>query len=288
MSAEVEERAEENEADSDRERADEPASSAIEAFDQTRKPLSPSEETARRDTNGGSPVSRLLAELRSGDSPGQTLLATFVAWSTTVAPAALSRSATRPAALVSVFALVFGLVGPVVRSARPALARHLGITAFLALVTAAWLLGAPALAPARLDPLRAVVGAVAWGAYALSWREHWETAPRKAVVDADAPILQARSTLPRGALPIAGIGIFASLVYLVVAWTVRDGDRALAAQAVALACAVFVSTTAASIAVDRGRRSSRPSRRISPYAARALLMLLLFGVVGAAAFILRT
>lgn len=235
-------------------------------------------------------LGRISAGLRAGDSPGQTLLATFVAWSTTVAPASLSRSATRPAAFVSVLALVCGLAGPVVRGSRPTIARHLGITAFLALVTCAWLLGSAAIAPARLDPLRAAVGAVAWGAYALSWRERWDTAQSKPLgtSDPDAPLLKARSTLPSGALPIAAIGILASLVYLVLAWTVRDADRALAAQGIAVACAVFVSTVAASIAVDRGRRSSRPSRRITPYAARALLMLLLFGVVGAAAFFLRT
>lgn len=237
-----------------------------------------------------SPVARIVADLRASDSPGQTLLATFVAWSTTVAPAALSRSAARPAALVAILALVCGLVGPIVRSARPTLARHLGITVFLVLVTGAWLLGAPALAPARLDPLRAAVGAVAWGAYALSWRERWETAPRKpeAAHDPEAPVLQARSTLPRGALPIATLGIVAGLVYLVLAWNVRDADRALAAQAVAVASAVAVSTVAASIAVERGRRSSRASRRVSPHAARALLMLVLFGVLGVVAFVLRT
>lgn len=235
-------------------------------------------------------VGRIVADMRASDSPGQTLLATFIAWSTTVAPASLSRSATRPAALVSVLALVCGLVGPVVRSARPTIARHLGITAFLGLVTCAWLLASPAIAPARLDPLRAAIGAVAWGAYALSWRERWETPLSKSSnkPDPDAPLLQARSSLPRGALPIAASGILAGLAYLVVAWNVRDADRALAAHGIAVACAVFVSTVAASIAVDRGRRASRPSRRITPYAARALLMLLLFGVVGAVAFFLRT
>jgi hypothetical protein len=236
-------------------------------------------------------LGRLVSDLRSsaGDSPGQTLLATFVAWSTTVAPAALSRSASRPAALVAVLGLVAGLSGPLLRGARPTIARHVGITLFLALTTFAWLLGSPALAPARLDPLRAAVGAVAWGAFALSWRERWETKPSDAVSPRDpmVPLLQARSTLPRGAVVIAALGVVSGLGYLILAWQVRDGDRALAAQAVAVACAIAVSTIAASIAVDRGRRSSRSTRRMTPPAQRALLMLLVFGVAGVAVFVVR-
>ncbi|TKC94720.1 hypothetical protein [Polyangium fumosum] len=235
------------------------------------------------------PVARLVAEIRAGDSPGQTLLATFVAWSATVAPAALSRSAARPAAFVAVVGLVAGLAGPLFRGSRPTLARHVGITAFLALTTGAWLLGSPALTPARLDPLRASVGAIAWGAFALSWRERWETGPSKHEVpkDPDAPLLQARSTLPRGAIPIATVGILSGLVYLVLAWHVRDGDRALAAQAVAVACAVAISVVAAMVAVERGRRSSRSSRRMTPAAGKALLMLVVFVVAGVAVVLMR-
>ncbi|MRG97777.1 hypothetical protein [Polyangium spumosum] len=235
------------------------------------------------------PVARLVAEIRAGDSPGQTLLATFVAWTTTVAPAALSRSAARPAAFVAVVGLLCGLAGPLFRGSRPNLARHVGITAFLALTTGAWLLGAPALAPARLDPLRASVGAIAWGAFALSWRERWETGPSKpeAPRDLDAPLLQARSTLPRGAIPVVTVGILAGLVYLVLAWHVRDGDRALAAQAVAIACAVAVSVVAASVAVDRGKRSSRSSRRVTPAAGKALITLMVFMVAGVAVVLMR-
>ncbi len=238
---------------------------------------------------GEGPVARLVAEIRAGDSPGQTLLATFVAWSTTVAPAALSRTAARPAAFVAVLGLVAGLAGPLFRSSRPTLARHVGITSFLVLTTGAWLLGAPALSPARLDPLRASVGAIAWGAFVLSWRERWETGPSKADAprDPDAPLLQARSTLPRGAIPVATVGIVSGLVYLVLAWHVRDGDRALAAQAVAVACAVAVSAVAAIVAVDRGKRSSRSLRRMTPAAAKSLLMLVVFVVAGVAVVVMR-
>jgi len=234
-------------------------------------------------------VARLVAEIRAGDSPGQTLLATFVAWSTTVAPAALSRTAARPAAFIAVVGLLCGLAGPLFRGSRPTLARHVGITAFLALTTGAWLLGSPALAPARLDPLRASVGAIAWGAFALSWRERWETGPAKPDVprDPEAPLLQARTTLPRGAIPIATFGILAGLVYLVLAWHVRDADRALAAHAVAIACAVAVSAVAAMVAVDRGKRSSRSSRRMTAAAGKSLLMLVVFVVAGVAVVLMR-
>jgi hypothetical protein len=234
-------------------------------------------------------VARIAAEMRGGGAPGQTMLAAFVAWAITVAPATFSRASDpygRPFALL---ALAAGAAGPLLRRSRPELGRHLGISAFLAFTTLAWLFASPAIQPARLEPLRAAVGAIAWGAYALSWRERWDEGEGKPEPsrEPDAPLLQARSTLPPGAIPIAAAGIVAALATLILAWNVRDAERALAAQAIAVACAVAVVTIAGTVAVDRGRRSSRGSRRFTSAAVKALLMLVVFAVAGVAIMVLR-
>lgn len=222
------------------------------------------------------------------DAVGQTLLAAIVAWSATVAPAVLSRSAPRSAGFVAILALVAGLSGPFLRTKRPRLARHVGLTAFFILVTGAWLLASAALEPLRLDPLRASIGAVAWGAFALSWREPWDVeVPMQEPPEPGASLLQARSALPRGAVAIMTAGVVAGLGFLVLAWNVRDGDRALVAQAISVACAVAIISIAGAAAVERGKRASRSSRRVTPTAGRALLLLFTFVAAGIAVVVLK-
>jgi hypothetical protein len=232
-------------------------------------------------------LARIAADMRAGGPPMQTLLASFVAWSVTVAPTALSRAVPRSALAFAALSLVSGVSGALLRGPRPSIARHLGISAFFVLSTLTWLLGSAAIQPPRLDPLRAAVGAVAWAAYALSWRDRWEAQKSEPAADPGAPVLQARATLPPAAIPVAVIGVAASLVYVVLAWSVRDGERALAAQALSIACAVAVITVAASVAVDRGKRPARSSRRVTAHAARALLLLVVVAVGGAAIMIFR-
>lgn len=231
---------------------------------------------------------QLAPGLEISDATGQTLLAALVAWSATVAPAVLSRSSPRSAFLIAMLALVAGLAGPMMRSSRPNIARHIGITLFFVLVALAWLLASAAIEPLRLDPLRASIGAVAWGAFALSWREPWETeAAEVEARDPNASQLQARAALPRGAIAIMMLGIVSGLSFLVFAWSVRDADRALVAQALSVACAVAVISVAGATAVDRGRRSSRSSRRVTPTAGRSLLLLFTFVAAGIAVIVLR-
>jgi hypothetical protein len=232
-------------------------------------------------------IGRVAPWLHVSDAVGQTLLAAVVAWSATVAPAVFSRSAPRSAVYVALLGLAAGLAGPALRKGRPRLARHVGITLFFVLVTGAWLLASAALEPLRLDPLRASIGAIAWGAFALSWREPWEVEVSPDAPEPGASLLQARSALPRGAIFIMTVGVAAGLVFLVLAWGIRDGDRALVAHALAVACAVAIISLAASTAVDRGKRSMRSTRRITPSAGRALLLLFTFVAAGIVVVVLR-
>jgi hypothetical protein len=134
--------------------------------------------------------------------------------------------------------------------------------------------------------MRASIGAVAWGVFALSWNERWKSKTQPEP-DPQAPALQARSTLPRLAVPIAGLGIVAGLGYLIIAWRVREVDRALFAHALALACSVAVITSAATVAVARGRASSSSSRRLTAPALRPLILLVALAVGGAVLIVLR-
>ncbi|HSO00236.1 MAG TPA: hypothetical protein VLS89_18215, partial [Candidatus Nanopelagicales bacterium] len=205
-------------------------------------------------------VAAILARAAEGLRETRTLqamLASLVAWAITVAPAAFSRGSPPEARVVAVLALPCGLAAPPLALARRRLGRHLGITVFLALVTLTWLLASPAIQPLRLDPIRAGIGAVAWGVFALSWRDRWPTGvPQEP--EPDAPTLQARSHLPPFATAIAALSAVSALALLFLAWRVREADRALLAQAVAVACAVAVTTAAADVAVSRGRRPSGP------------------------------
>lgn len=230
-----------------------------------------------------------LARLRQGLRDGraaQAMFAAIVAWTITVAPAAFARGAPAAARVTAVLAIVCGAAAPLLAVVRRRLGRHLGISVYLALVTATWLLASPFLQPSRLDPVRAAIGAVAWGVFALSWRDRWGDR-RPPASDREAPELRARAHLPPLAAAIVAFGALASLALLMLAWRVRDPDRAVFAQAVAVACAVALVSAASSVAVARGRRASTGARRLSQHAIRKLLFLMAFAVLGAVVMILR-
>ncbi|WP_437329280.1 hypothetical protein [Sorangium sp. So ce381] len=223
--------------------------------------------------------------LGGGRAP-QALLAAVVAWMITVAPAGFGRGAPVFASIAAALAFLCGVAAPLLAATHRRLARHLGISVFLALVTLTWLLASPSLQPSRLDPVRAAIGAIAWGIFALSWRDRWDVR-RQPEPEPDAPLLQARAHLPPLATAIVAFGALVSLAILVLAWRVRDPDRALLAQAVAVACAVALITAASGVAVARGRRHTAGARRLPHRAVRHLVVLIVFAVLGAVAMTLR-
>lgn len=232
-------------------------------------------------------LARIRRDLNEAGA-SQTILAALVAWAVTLAPAAFARSSSSVAALLAFAALLAGISGPLLVTTRPALSRYIGISLFLLLAVATWLVASPTIQPARMDPLRAAIGAVAWGVFALSWNERW-TSKSAAEVDPHAPSLPARATLPRFAVPIAAIGVAAALSYTAMAWRVRDRDvdRALMTHTVALICAVAVITASATVAIGRGKRHIGGSRRITSHALRALILLVTLAIAGAVALLLR-
>ena len=229
---------------------------------------------------GLGPRSRLGQELTEGRTP-PTLAAAAIAWAVTLAPVGFGRGAPPLASVLAVGALVAGLFGPVLARTQLRAGRHVGISLFLGLATATWLAGSQAIQPSRLDPVRGVFGAVAWGVFALSWSDRWGPRAIAAPHDPEAPLLLARSELPVGARWLAALGVAFGLGYLVLAWQVRDPDRSLVAQAIALLCAVGVVTGASVVATARGKARSAGGRRLTPPIVRALLLLVGVAVTGA-------
>jgi hypothetical protein len=231
----------------------------------------------------------LVVELREGRAP-PTIAAALIAWALTLAPSGLGRGATLLAGALCVGAVAAGVGGPLLARSRQRAGRHLGISLFAALATATWLSGAQAIHPLRLDPIRGVFGAMAWGVFALSWSERWSSSVDVVPIDSDpegVPLLLPRAALPVLATLISALGVVLALVYLALAFGVRDADRALAAQAAALACAVAVVTAAGVVATARGKYRPPTGRRLNPPVVRALLLLVTTAIAGAVITALR-
>ncbi len=209
------------------------------------------------------------------------------AWAVTIAPAAFSRAGGWLERTIAIACLAAGVAGPIFMPTRKRIGRQLGITLFPALATVAWLLASSALDPARLDSVRAGIGAIAWGVYAFSWGEPWRFRTEAPQDDAGG-VLRARSTLPSGAVPIAAAGVIASLGLLILGWSVREPSRALVAQAASVGLAVALVGASAHVATSRGK-GRRPVHAALPREAlRAIVALLVVALVGAAALIWRS
>jgi hypothetical protein len=227
----------------------------------------------------------LVGRLKDAQT-AQAGLAALLAWSITVAPAAFARGSPGGAQAAAMLALLIGLGGPVLATRWRRIGRHVGVTAFLALCVVAWLQGAVAISPTRLDPTRAALGAVAWGVFALAWSDRWKRAPAPPI-DPNAPSLTARAALPPFALPIAAGASLAAITLLAMAWRVREPDRAVVTHALAALCAVALVSAAASVAIGRGKRAPVGIRRLTSSATRPLVLLAAVAVAGAVVMALR-
>lgn len=212
----------------------------------------------------------------------QTMAAAVLAWAVTVAPAAFGRSSATAAIPLSILALLAGIGGPLWMTERRRVGRHMGLTLFLALCTIVWLLAPGALHPAKLSPLRAATGTVAWAIFALSWREVWPKPPLTPEGEVSAASFQARSRMPRASTYVIGVTILASVALVLLAFGTRDTERGLAAQALALTCSVAAITVSSTVALSIGKeRASGPGRRFTGVTVRALLLLAVIAVGGA-------
>jgi hypothetical protein len=219
----------------------------------------------------------------------QTMIASVLAWSVTVAPTAFARGSAVPARLFAVLALLAGLGGPLFLGERRRIGRHIGITAFLVFSLGAWLFSLHALHPIRLSPFRAATGSLAWAIFALSWREVWPKPPERSEAESQAAALPARASLPFLSIPILASAIFGALLLVFGAFRTREAERGLVAQAIAIASGAAIVTAAATIATTLGKdRSTGPGRRFTPIVVRALILLVVVALGGALYILLRT
>jgi hypothetical protein len=73
----------------------------------------------------------------------------------------------------------------------------------------------------------------------------------------------------------------AGLLYLAFGFRVREPDRALISQVVALGCAVAVVTASGIVSTVRGKYKPPVGRRLTQPVVRALLLLVTTAIVGA-------
>ncbi len=169
------------------------------------------------------------------------LLPGLYAWGATVAwpafSASSSSSVARLAAALAAFAL---LSGPWVARRRLSLGRSIGVLGFVGLSAAAWVALESELRAPRLDAVRAALGAVAWGLFALGWGGF----PGRTHLPEDDPhALLAARLPPRDRLSV-GLGLaFSALLVTalalpLLAWRVERAGVALLAHAAALAGSV--------------------------------------------------
>jgi hypothetical protein len=89
------------------------------------------------------------------------------------------------------------------------------------------------------------------------------------------------------AAPLASVGIVSALGYVALAFRVRDTERAVVTQAVALACAVAVVVGAGAVATLWGKPRAPSTRKLNPPVVRALLLLVTTAIAGAVITALR-
>lgn len=185
----------------------------------------------------------------------------MVAWVITVAPMASGSRAGHLERVLAALALLAGLSAPVLIFVRPRLARHVGLTGFVAAALLVWLASSlgGGLAMPETDRVRALLGAVAWALYALSWSHPYDVPLGKLAQDTDA--VEATSLPPRRRLPPLALGVTlggtaAAAICLALAWRISDPSRAVLGHVIAVAAAVALLAAASTVAVltTRARR----------------------------------
>jgi len=208
------------------------------------------------------------------------LRATFAAafaWGLGVAPALASSSSTA-ASITALLALGCGALGPWLALRRHAVGRHVGISAFLGLVVATWLLAPSSIGFEALDATRGIFGSIAFGAFALAWGGFEAAGENESdLLPHDMP---ARAARPWYAVPITLFGCAAGLGCCALAWSAPDRNRALFAHAAALTVAVTLMQASTTFASRRAAPMNTPSWRGLVAALAWGAMATLFGAIG--------
>ncbi|MCB9585828.1 MAG: hypothetical protein H6718_10530 [Polyangiaceae bacterium] len=221
------------------------------------------------------PAVRLEAEGASQRLPTaviRVLVPGIYAWIVTVALPSAQRDASALPKISAFFALVCLIGGPIVALYRERVGRAMGVYGFVGFAVITWLVLGDLLSGAKLDPVRAALGSVGWALFAFGWGSVREVG---AIPEQDphaltgAP-LTARSTLPKGAGIVMGLGLAGAVVPIFLAWRIDRPLHALLGHAVAVVVAVALVTSAALVGVSRGNTRQHSPRTRLELASRSL------------------
>jgi hypothetical protein len=209
------------------------------------------------------------------------LLPGSYAWATTVALPAWSTPhlAPRFGALLALFFLV---LGPWLARRRLVLGRALGVLGFLGLSAGTWGALGNSLATQHLDPVRAALGAVAWGFFALGWgslrrADHVPERDPRAVVGVP---LAPKQRLRAGVGLLFGLVVALGIALPLLAWRVPQDGVSLLAHALGLAAGIAVINVGSRVVLAGYERAPGPGKARAPRAfALLFLAWLVFGIV---------
>jgi hypothetical protein len=205
------------------------------------------------------------------------LLPGAYAWATTVAlPAWNAGVALARAGALCALALL--IAGPLLARRNLLAGRAIGVLGFVGLSAGTWGALGPTLALAQLDLVRAALGAIAWGFFALGWGS---LRLRTRIPERDPRALPGEPLRPKTRLSREANALFAAclasgLVLPLLAWRVRQNGVALLAHAAALAGAIAVINVGIRLVLARYEGSEGP-RAGAPRSPPPRLFLLLCG-----------
>ncbi len=235
-------------------------------------------------------VQRIAVEVRARSSTLRATLAGVAAWAISIAPLIVTSRASGPTRVAAAVAVIPALLGPQLIQRSHRLARHVGVTGFLALAVGSWLLASFDQVLGTVDTFRAVLGVLAWGVFAVSWSHPWSVSDAKLrkAPEGETVGLKPRRKAPPYAVGVAVVGAICAVACMALAWVVADPSRAVFAQALAVGFAVALLTSASRIAVLAGKERPRGGRGPSvPIHRRVVNTLILMILVGALAVLLQ-
>jgi hypothetical protein len=175
---------------------------------------------------------------REARAVAAVLLPGLYAWGATVAwPAFTTRSTSLPARIGALGAVVTLLLGLGLARRYPVLGRAIGVLGCLGCSAISWGALGNVLRVPPLDPVRAALGALAWGLFALGWGAFPGTLGTQGE-PAAASRLPSRGQLPLTTRLGFGLLVGVAVALPLLAWRVERPGVALLAQAAALAASV--------------------------------------------------
>lgn len=185
------------------------------------------------------------------------------AWGATVGVPAFARGTPQLARATAGLALIALLAGPPLARFHPSVGRGVGMIAFSLLCAGAWSLLGGSLSAGQLDPLRASLGCVGFGLFALGWG-HAPGSTAATATDVETQQLEPYQRPPRGARLAFAVLCLGASSLPALAFRIQSPGVALLGHALALAGAIAV-VVVGTAQLGLPTPDLRPPRRARPY-----------------------